>query len=200
MNLTNKIELTANSTLLVFDKLITSPYSNNIMEHLIDTLPWTQDKYNFNGIDVLSPRLIDYQGVVNYRFSGNNHYARPFDTVIKLILNIVKAEASEYFDADALNGVVINYYRDGNDSISQHTDAESCINLNTPIVGISFGVERIMEFRNVFTKEKFKLPLTDGGCFVMVGKDFQKEFTHGIAKDKSVVKPRVSLTFRRFYF
>lgn len=120
---------------------------------------------------------------------------------IKALLEFVNKE----FDAD-FNGVLVNYYPDGEYYISDHSDSESGLDPKGGVVIASAGATRTMHFKRTknppmgtanFKGGAYKLPMTDGSLIGMRGPNFQKAYTHGIPKEAKASGPRWSFTFRR---
>jgi len=191
VNTRTRIQTSNNSSINIHKQFL----NNDTVTFLIKyykKLPYFQDNYNFNGNIVQSPRLICYMGVKNYFYSGINHVPIPFDNITKTLLDlIVKLYPYQY------NGCLINYYRNGNDSIGMHTDNESCIDLSVPIINLSLGSNRTLIVKDIKTNEKHKILMESGSLIGMIG-DFQQDCIHGIAKEKNILTPRISITFRRF--
>jgi len=104
------------------------------------------------------------------------------------------------------NGVLVNYYPDGDHYISDHSDSELGLDPNGGVVIASAGATRTMHFKRTknpplgtanFKYGAYKIPLTDGLLIAMKGPSFQKSYTHGIPKEPKASGPRWSFTFRR---
>lgn len=93
------------------------------------------------------------------------------------------------------NSVLLNLYRDGNDSISWHTDAEPELGRNPVIASVNFGETRNFQLRHIETKEKIGIELVHGSLLIMQGK-LQHFWQHQVPKTKRKVKERINLTFR----
>jgi len=94
------------------------------------------------------------------------------------------------------NGILINKYLNGNDYISAHSDSESNCDVNG-VVAISYGSTRKFRIRDKKTKTIVgDFPLNHAEMLIMGG-DFQKEFTHEIPIEKKIKEPRISFTFRK---
>ena len=112
----------------------------------------------------------------------------------------------------AYNAALVNYYHDGSDYISAHSDKGEV----RPVLTFTFGAVRRMHFAykarrggkrkrdNDDGAAKEKVPadrsllLEHGSCAVMAGPRFQAEWTHGIRPSKRAVGPRLSVTVRAF--
>ena len=96
--------------------------------------------------------------------------------------------------------VLINLYRDGNDSISFHSDGESIGEGKNIIAGISLGATRKFVMRHNSWKEraleKKEFNLVSGSLIMMIGDNTQKYWKHSVPKTTRVTSPRINLTFR----
>lgn len=98
------------------------------------------------------------------------------------------------------NSCLINFYRDGQDCISPHSDNEALSLLNA-VVTVSLGVSRKFVFKSK-TKDKdgkfitIKTSLHHGDLVLMIG-ETQKLYTHAIPREKKITEPRISLTYRQ---
>ena len=126
---------------------------------------------------------------IGYWYSRQLSKSKPLTPSLKLLLEIVNRE----FDGN-FNGILVNEYLDGNDTIGEHSDDEKGLG-DSGVVGISMGATRKFRLRNKATKEKTDIFMTDG-MILQMGGNFQKEFTHGIPREAKVKEKRVSFTFR----
>jgi alkylated DNA repair dioxygenase AlkB len=159
-----------------------------IMSTLLGELPLKQEEINFGYGPVPMPRLISWHGDKPYKYSGKTFQPSPWtETLISLKSNI-----EEYSNA-TFNSVLVNYYRDGKDSISWHADDEPEID-NRCIASISLGGSRSFHMKNNLSGELIKYSLGYGDLFLMY--NCQKTWKHSIPKTKKQVSPRLNLTFR----
>ena len=95
------------------------------------------------------------------------------------------------------NSVLLNFYRNGNDSMGWHSDDEWETGLDPVIASISLGSPRKMKFRHRFDSKvsRFALELSQGSLLIMAGTT-QKFWQHEIPKTKKLVGERLNLTFR----
>lgn len=104
-----------------------------------------------------------------------------------------------------INSTLINYYRDGSDSIKYHKDDEKLFGDNPTIAICTFGLDRPLIFKRtnycnmVLNNDEGHLNQTftikQGDLFLMLG-SVQKYYCHGIEKDDMLSSSRYSLTFR----
>ena len=163
----------------------------DLFEDLYAHTPWEQRSITLYDREIPQPRLIAWYSNFYYTYSGLRLEPKAWtSTLINLtnqISNIVNAP---------FNGVLLNLYRDGRDSIGMHADDEYEFGEEPTIASLSLGATRILKFQR---KDKHgdivKTCLTDGSLLVMAGKT-QKLYKHGIDKTTQPVGPRINLTFR----
>lgn len=133
----------------------------------------------------------------DYTFSGVNSVSLPLPLIFKKYLDWVNS-IPEY--QGKFNQVLLNWY-EGCHYIGRHSDSESQLMPNSPIVTISLGAERTFRIRNRENKIVKDVITKDGLVLVMGGK-FQKEFKHEIVKitgkKAETIGRRISITFRQF--
>ena len=92
------------------------------------------------------------------------------------------------------NAVLCNLYRDGNDSVGLHPDAEP--EMGPVIASVSLGAERLFRLKRKGGSVAFWERLAHGSLIIMAG-NTQKTFKHEVPKELGVIQPRINLTFRR---
>jgi alkylated DNA repair dioxygenase AlkB len=128
---------------------------------------------------------------IGYKYSGKLAASKPMTPSLKELLNIV----NDMMNAD-FNGILINEYPDGTHYIGKHSDDESSLS-TAGVVAISYGASRKFRIRNKISGEiVMDVPTTSREILIMGG-DFQKEFTHEVPVEKKVKSSRISFTFRR---
>lgn len=175
-----------------------SPFYININKNELDFLfnecPTYKHKIKIYNKEVEIPRFQQAYGK-DYPYSGTVSKSKEMPDVIVKIKNII---SKLYPDID-FNMCLVNWYLTGDDYISFHADDENVFHENTPVVGVTFcyGESRKLKIKVKDTKETVaNVRLTNGSLYVMEG-NFQKEFLHGVPKQKKCGK-RISLTFRSF--
>src|SRR6185436_13584015 len=112
------------------------------------------------------PRLTAFvadAGVV-YRYSGVEHAGDGWPPTLLDVRRRV-----EQCSAAMFNGVLLNLYRDGNDSMGRHADAERELGPNPVVASLSLGAVRSFVLRHKTSKEKRALDLAHGSLLVMGG-------------------------------
>jgi alkylated DNA repair dioxygenase AlkB len=112
-------------------------------------------------------------------------------------LQTLRRMAEQASDA-TFNSVLLNYYRDHNDSVGFHADDEPELGATPTIGSISLGATRTLTFKPKKRKdwEPVRVALESGSLLVMKG-DTQRNWRHAVAKETRPCGPRVNLTFRR---
>jgi alkylated DNA repair dioxygenase AlkB len=140
---------------------------------------------------VPQPRLTAWYGDDGkaYVYSGIINHPLPWTA----LLLALKAKA-EGFAENAFNSVLLNYYRDGSDSVGWHADDEPELGERPVIASLSFGATRTFELRRRTTGKVTKVPLTSGSILVMRGTT-QHHWIHRVPKEPGCAS-RINLTFR----
>jgi alkylated DNA repair dioxygenase AlkB len=106
----------------------------------------------------------------------------------------VAAYANLSVPTTGYNAVLCNLYRDGNDSVGLHADAEP--EMGPVIASVSLGAERLFRLKRKGGTVTFSQRLPHGSLLVMAG-ETQRYFKHEVPKEPAVTQPRINLTFRR---
>jgi len=155
---------------------------------------WQHDDITIFGKTHKQPRLTALFGESNqpYGYSNIMMYPKPFTPTLKTIMQRIEDNAKYQF-----NTVLINLYRDGNDSNGWHADNEKELGENPLIASLSLGEARPFHFKHRTLKhQRHKLILEHGSLLIMKG-EMQHHWLHQIAKTKKQIRPRLNLTFRK---
>ncbi|MCH5686122.1 alpha-ketoglutarate-dependent dioxygenase AlkB [Niabella sp. W65] len=106
-------------------------------------------------------------------------------------------ERIERFTGEQFQGVLLNYYRDGRDSVSWHADRDTIPGVKTAIASLSLGQERLFDFRHKQDHSKKYGILLEHGSLLLMKADLQKEWEHRIAKSGIPMRSRINMTFRK---
>lgn len=162
------------------------------LKRLIADIKWKQESMKMYGKEIPFPRLTAWYGDNDkpYSFSGITLQPHPWSPGLAKIKADIEPKAGVIF-----NSVLLNRYRDGNDSISWHTDAEKELGKNPVIASVNFGAERKFQLKHKDTNERIEILLNHGSLLIMRG-EIQHFWKHQIPKSKKITKERVNLTFR----
>lgn len=167
--------------------------SDAYLNAFISTVPWAQKTVKMWDKQMLTPRLTAWYGdpQTNYAFTGLKLDPLPWTPELLAIKSLVEPLAGITF-----NSVLLNYYRDGNDSVAWHSDKENVLGKRPVIASVSFGQVRSFDIRSKADhKEKYSVRL-EHGSFLLMKSGLQEAFEHRIAKSTKTMRPRVNLTFR----
>jgi alkylated DNA repair dioxygenase AlkB len=162
----------------------------DVLARLIADTPWRADTVVVYGKRYLQPRLTAWYGDASYTYSGLTLHPLPPTALLRDL-----HAAVERLTGHRYNSVLLNYYRDGADSMGMHSDDERELGPQPVIASLSFGASRTFILRHKRSKRTVKLDLPDGSLLLMAG-DLQKNWLHGINKTAKPLGPRVNLTFR----
>ncbi|MES2325216.1 MAG: alpha-ketoglutarate-dependent dioxygenase AlkB [Pseudomonadota bacterium] len=161
-----------------------------VLARLVAETDWRAESITLWGKQFLQPRLSACQGEKRYTYSGLTLEPLPFSALVRELREAVQAATGRPF-----NSVLLNYYRDGRDSMGMHSDDEAALGPAPAIASLSFGATRRFILRHKRTKQTLTLDLHSGSLLLMAG-DTQKNWVHGINKTSRPCGPRVNLTFR----
>lgn len=168
--------------------------SNYLLDQFVKNVPWEQKNIKMYNKEVATPRLTAWYGDpgTNYSFTGMALDPIPWTPELLMMKERVEALAGVRF-----NSVLLNYYRNGNDSVAWHRDNERILGKNPIIASVSLGQVRNFDIRlQSDHSRKYSIRLENGSYLLMKG-DLQEHWEHRIAKSTKPMKPRINLTFRR---
>lgn len=163
-----------------------------LIDGLIEQIPWRQDELWIAGKHRPVPRLQCWMGDAGYGYSGLRLQREPWHPLVLSIKQRVES-LTEY----RFNSVLLNYYRNGQDSVAWHADDEAELGDRPVIASVSLGAERPFELRPKPGQDgsKCKITLTNGSLLLM-GDTLQQHWLHQLPKVKDLQLPRINLTFR----
>jgi len=159
----------------------------------LNDTPWMQTSQLMYGKTVTTPRLTAWYGDPNtdYSVEGQGSPTLAWTPELMEIKDKVIAISGIEF-----NSVLLNYYRDQNDSVAWHSDRDGVPGRNKYVASVSFGQERMFDLRKKDDPTKaFSVLLEDGSYLLMKG-EFQDKWQHRIAKSRLAMGPRINLTYR----
>jgi len=167
--------------------------AGKLLQKLLDATPWKQNIQKIYDKTVQTPRLTAWYGDANksYHLGGNEFMVNQWSPELLNLKKKIEKATGYHF-----NTVLLNLYRDGNDSVAWHRDKESELGDRPVIASVSLGQVRNFDFRKLDDrKNKYSLPLRHGSLLIMKG-DLQVHWEHRIAKSDKAMDPRINLTFR----
>lgn len=161
---------------------------------LLENTPWEQRTKKMYDKMVLTPRLTAWYGDDKKSYQPADSNSSKTNSWTPELFSLKERIENEF--GYRFNGVLLNLYRDNNDSVAWHRDKESRYGKRPVIASISLGQTRNFDFRKKdHHQSKYSLPLPHGSLLIMKG-DLQENWEHRIAKSATPMKERINLTFR----
>jgi len=164
------------------------------LETLRREINWHNDVVKMYGKTIECKRQTAWMGedFFEYTYSGITKKAEIFTPLILEIKAQIEMLCHEKF-----NSCLLNYYRDGNEGMSWHSDNEKTMGKEPLIASLSLGAARKFSFKHNESKQKIDFYLEHGSLIVMQGIT-QKHWKHALLPSSKVKSPRINLTFRNF--
>lgn len=166
--------------------------ADRLFEGLLTEIEWRQEAIRIFGKSVLQPRRTAWYGEKDYSYSGIVMSRRPWTPMLEEIKAKVESAAGWSF-----NGVLMNHYRDGQDSMGWHRDNEKELGPEPVIASISLGEPRRFLLRHRADPSlKIEQILESGSLLLMRGRS-QEAWDHSLPKTSRSANARINLTFRK---
>jgi len=167
----------------------TAQEADGLFSYLQANIAWKQERGRFNR---LFPRLTAFYADAGlaYKYSGVIYPALEWTAALDEVRRRVEAAAGA-----PMNSVLLNRYRDGNDSMGYHADAEPELGTNPIVPSLSFGAVRRFVLRHKKNKQRMEFDLAHGSLLIMAG-TLQHFWVHALPKTARPVGERINLTFR----
>lgn len=199
--------------------------ADKLVQYLTANVKWEQKYYtNYKTGDKFpQPRLTAWyadEATMAYSYSGVTQIVQAWlPELLELKKKIEDVTGVNY------NSVLLNFYRNGNDSVGSHADDEKELGVDANIASISLGAMRRFllgcykqntnwnreeneDLDNFIPGSDLNYELTNGSLLVMSGTT-QHYWKHSIPKmvltagqiqaGVAPIGPRINLTFRKFY-
>ena len=173
---------------------LTPKTADGVFDSLIKQVEWRQPKIKLFGKTFLSPRLSAWYGDAGavYSYSGLVNQPLPWLPVLQELGRRLKNE----WEWNP-NAVLVNWYRDGQDSMGWHSDDETELGHEPTIASISLGASRRFLLRHQKDKHMPIYELVpEHGSLLIMAVSTQKFWRHSVPKSTHAVGQRVNLTFR----
>lgn len=169
--------------LKLWEQFFDKTESDKFYQIFLETTPWAQHRRKMYDKIVADPRLTAWYGP-----NGN-------EWTPELIAIKERIEITSGIEFDC---VLLNYYRDGNDSVAWHSDGLPASGKRHAIASVTFGETRVFKVRPRMNRSSntIDIPLTHGS-FLLMGETMQDHYEHHIAKTLRQIGPRINLTFRK---
>jgi len=178
----------------LYPNFLTPKFALNLFEVFKNKIPWRHDPVKVFGKTYMQPRLTSLHGTTkqSYGYSNLRMYPEPMTPEMLDLMTRIKPLNSTSF-----NIVLLNMYRDGNDSNGWHADNEKELGQNPVIASISLGASRIFKLKHRHDKNLTHQMLLENGSLLMMSGQTQHHWLHHIPKTKKQIGPRINLTFRK---
>ena len=175
-----------------YPDFFSSARANELFLKLQNEIPWQQDNITVYGKTYLQPRLTALFGDQGKPYKYSNivmepHHWSPLILIIK--------EELEKICNENFTSVLLNFYRNGQDSNGWHADNENELGENPIIASVSLGAERVFQLKHNKLELKQNIVLHHGSLLIMKGTT-QHFWKHQIPKTKKEIDSRINLTFR----
>lgn len=176
-----------------YPEFIPTEAANFLYQHLKNHIHWEQRSVKIFGKEILQPRLTYFTGSseLEYRYSGIRLKAHLWEQEIGQLADKISNLTELPF-----NNVLMNYYRDGQDSMGWHADNEKELGLEPAIASLTLGQKRKFQLKH-HNGELINLYPEAGSLLIMKG-CLQSHWKHAIPKNSNVnqKRGRINLTFR----
>ncbi len=170
---------------------------NALYRALRENVDWQQPKLHIFGRWRLTPRLVSFVGDpgLSYRYSGQSHRATVWPTgLAELRERLAKEYQCEF------NCALLNYYRDGRDSMGWHTDNEPELGPSPTIASISLGDCRDFRLRpkpgGIAAEEAPQTIALQHGSLLLMLPPTQAHWQHSLPR-RVERGGRINITFRQ---
>lgn len=156
---------------------------------MVNSIPWNQNQIKIFGKNFLEPRLTQFYGPA-YSYSNVHWPKKPFPSVLKPLL-----ENMNNYCGFEFNAALLNYYRNGTDSMGWHSDNEKEMDQSC-IASLSLGATRKFKLRlkeDHSTQKEFLLENNS----LLIMRYFQERWQHSIPKTTKNIEARINITFRK---
>ena len=189
-----RFALSDGGVVVLHEGWLSSGEARDLSAALMREIAWRHERIRVRGREYMQPRLVAWFGDPGaaYTYSGLQLVPEPWSERLGSLRARTERAAEHPF-----NSVLCNLYRDGNDSMGLHADAEPELGPNPIIASVSLGATRRFVLRHAKDRSaRLDLDLTDGSLLVMSGTT-QHFWRHGVPKQKTIAGARINLTFRR---
>lgn len=175
-----------------YDGFLPAELAGAAFETLRDGVDWHAQRR------VMYEREVDVPRLTAHFALGKLSGEAAIDGITPEAAKIVRDAALRVTDAlgAPFNSVGLNYYRDGNDSVAPHNDRLQDLVEGEPIALLSFGGTRRMLIRSKRPGEPAVPIDLEAGSLLVMSYASQLHYTHGVAKTRAAVGPRISVALR----
>ena len=180
----------------LYPRLFDFSESAELFRCLAREVPWKQEPIRIFGREIMQPRLTAWYGDPgkSYTYSGITMQPYSWTDDLLFIKDRVEGVAGHGFTS-----ALLNFYRDGQDSMGWHRDAEKELGPRPVIGSVSFGAPRTFCLKHIREKEAKVRVVLESGSFLLMRGATQHHWLHSIPKEAGAEGGRINLTFRTIY-
>jgi len=187
------IRLSQDAQVNYIPNFLDSKEADELFSKLILEIKWDQLPIILFGKKIMQPRLTAWCAIDGqaYTYSGLTLKVNAMTDAMQDLLLLLKSHTGTEF-----NSVLLNYYRNGMDSMGWHRDNERSLGDQPTIASVSLGATRKFVFRKYLDHTvKSSVYLEHGSLLIMNG-NVQQDWEHALPKQPKMNEPRINLTFR----
>jgi len=169
------------SSIVYYPAFLDASQSAALFSLLRERLPWTQESMWMYDHTVAVPRLLA-------RFAPDEPLPEELGRVKKSVEDLLRA---------GFNGVSVQYYRDGSDSVAWHSDHTEDLIERPYVALVSLGAVREMQIRSKAKPRRFFSVDLEPGSLLVMGGLAQEQWEHHIPKVARPIAPRISIALRQ---
>lgn len=188
----------------LFRHWLASELVQEYFEQLAAEIEWSRSRITIAGKTQFIPRLNAWYGDLGCSYAYSGIRFNPLAWTPQLWR--LKLHLESFLTAEQLmpsgfrfNSALVNFYRDGQDSVAWHADDEPELGEQPLIASISLGAVRRFSFKpkagGVIAQKTINLDLDAGSLLLMAGAT-QRHWLHQLPKTRAEVLPRINVTFR----
>jgi alkylated DNA repair dioxygenase AlkB len=188
--------LPSEGEVIFYPQFFSTQESDHYFAVLEQSIEWKQEPIKIFGRTLMQPRLTALYGEPDkaYSYSGIRMHPLEWTNALLKIKEKIETKSGVVFTT-----ALLNYYRDGKDSMGWHRDNEKSLGINPVIGSLSFGSTRTFQFRKYSDKNVIRsVELTHGSFLLMKGAT-QHFWEHQLPKTNKQTKARINITFRVIY-
>ena len=163
-----------------------------IFETLLTETSWRQERIRIFDKTHDVPRLSCWMGDAGLNYGYSNMTMRPtqWSAVMQKLRCQIQKRAEHQF-----NCVLLNYYRDGQDSVGWHSDDEVELGRSPVIASLSFGAARDFHLRHKTNRAARHTLKLEHGSLLLMKAATQHNWQHQVPK-RVQAEARINVTFR----
>jgi len=186
-----------NATVLFYERFLEESRVRTLWKELM-TLNFERSEFQIRGKTVFTPRLQSWMRDEGITREMASLYQKQPGYPWSESMSMIKRTLEKMLHC-TFHYVLINYYRNGRDSIAWHSDGEAASECKNVVGSVSLrGPRRFLLRHRDWKRDNIPIKefLLTSGCLLVMKDDTQKMWKHTVPKSK-LLNPRINLTFRQ---